>query len=223
MSTSATCLAYHMGLGRHNCLWCLITSEQLKIPLTTRGAKPPRTLQSIKDDYARFLSNGGVHARAKEYNNAMAPHFLVRSVHQACILHSESFIDFFRCWRMSVISWTFSWQLFQHQIPEFHKSSHRSLDQVGSHGDTPYYRSSVCQQETQVAVDLGTSAPELKNVVTLCNSVSQLAEARCPQLVAPAEFVSKTFTKVFTLFAACHKVYDSKNRLEESDLDALGE
>lgn len=67
------------------------------------------------------------------------------------------------------------------------------------------------------------SVPELPNVTTLCNSIPELAKARCPQLVAQAEFVSKTFSKAFTLFAACHKVYDSSKHLDESDLCALGE
>lgn len=68
--------------GRHNCLWCLITSEELKIPIATRGAKPPRTLQGIKDDYARFLANGGIHTKVKEFNNAMAPHFFDIEIQQ---------------------------------------------------------------------------------------------------------------------------------------------
>lgn len=65
----------HTSIGRHNCLWCLITSEHLKIPLATRGARPPRTLEGIKKDHDRFLANGAIHTKAKEFNNAMAPHF----------------------------------------------------------------------------------------------------------------------------------------------------
>ena len=52
-------------IGKHNC------SNDLKIPLDTRGRQTPRTLSSIKADYTKFAEAGGNLRLAKEYNNAI--------------------------------------------------------------------------------------------------------------------------------------------------------
>lgn len=58
--------------GRHNCLWCLITSNQLKIPLAQRGRMAERNLGLLHDDHQRFLSEvGGDLSKAKHYNNVI--------------------------------------------------------------------------------------------------------------------------------------------------------
>ena len=75
------------SIGRHNCLWCQIRADELKTPLATRGSSAPRTLQTIKEDYARFLADGGIHSRAKEYNNVMAPHFFDIELDQVVKYH----------------------------------------------------------------------------------------------------------------------------------------
>ena len=58
--------------GRHNCLWCHITSANLSKHLVKRGYLQPRSVQTLKDDYPRFtsLSHGDLKA-AKFYNNVI--------------------------------------------------------------------------------------------------------------------------------------------------------
>lgn len=57
---------------------------------------------------------------------------------------------------------------------------------------------------------------------TLCESISQLAEQRCPELTPKAEHVCMTFKKVFALFGHCHSAYDSSKALTNIEIDALG-
>ncbi|XP_031571713.1 uncharacterized protein LOC116305874 [Actinia tenebrosa] len=40
--------------GKHFCLWCLITQDEVSIPLSERGLKSSRTLQGIIDDNSKF-------------------------------------------------------------------------------------------------------------------------------------------------------------------------
>ena len=60
-----------MQPGRHPCIWCLIKSANMKIPLSSRGAATKRTVQGIKDDHQRFLAAGGDITIAKEFNNCI--------------------------------------------------------------------------------------------------------------------------------------------------------
>ena len=61
----------HVHVGRHCCIWCEISSEQLKIPLERRGSIQARTLESLKRDYERFVQNGANVKNAKLYNNVI--------------------------------------------------------------------------------------------------------------------------------------------------------
>ena len=58
--------------GRHNCLWCLIPSSSLKVPLAVRGRFKARSLDSLKSGHKEFLSAGGGDIRkAKLFNNVI--------------------------------------------------------------------------------------------------------------------------------------------------------
>lgn len=62
--------------GRHCCLFCTITADQLKIPPALRDCVPQtRTLKSLKEDYDRFIASGGDVKHAKHYNNVICPFF----------------------------------------------------------------------------------------------------------------------------------------------------
>ena len=61
--------------GRHNCLWCLITSSRLKEPLAQRGRLPERSLDSLTSDHSKFVSSGGDIRNAKSYNNVIENYF----------------------------------------------------------------------------------------------------------------------------------------------------
>lgn len=49
------------------------------------------------------------------------------------------------------------------------------------------------------------------------------AEKFSPNLIQAAEDISRKFTKTFTLFASCHNIYNSGQRLSEEDIGSLGE
>ena len=59
--------------GRHCCLWCHITSADLKKPLSVRGKCSERSLATLQQDHNNFMANGGDIAKAKLFNNAIAP------------------------------------------------------------------------------------------------------------------------------------------------------
>ncbi len=56
-------------IGRHNCLWCLVTSEQLRSP----PANIPS--DSIIQDHQRFLAAGGKLKNVKHFNNCVREPF----------------------------------------------------------------------------------------------------------------------------------------------------
>ena len=61
------------GIGRHCCLYCTITHEQMRTPLRERSRSPKRTLQSLNADYNRFCSLGrGDIKNAKHFNNVIS-------------------------------------------------------------------------------------------------------------------------------------------------------
>lgn len=57
--------------GRHCCLWCHITQEEMVIPRESRGLQLPRTLDTLQSDLQRFRSAGPNLKVAKEYNNVI--------------------------------------------------------------------------------------------------------------------------------------------------------
>ena len=62
--------------GRHCCLWCLATSEELKKPPESRPNVQLRDLDGIQSDHQRFMTEGhGDLRKAKLFNNAIQPHF----------------------------------------------------------------------------------------------------------------------------------------------------
>lgn len=53
-------------------MWCLIESEDLKIPLSVRGRAPKRDLENIHDDLQDFREKGGGQLKnAKLHNNVI--------------------------------------------------------------------------------------------------------------------------------------------------------
>lgn len=64
--------------GRHCCLYCTITSEQLKVkPGSRKGSVQSRTLDLLRADHARFMRDGGGDInKAKLYNNVICPFLL---------------------------------------------------------------------------------------------------------------------------------------------------
>ena len=61
----------HTTVGRHCCLWCEIASDQLKVPLATRGYSRSRTLQSLEHDFHEFSLGGSNIKNAKSHNNVI--------------------------------------------------------------------------------------------------------------------------------------------------------
>lgn len=128
---STTQLYSYIHPGRHCCLWCLITLDQLILPPDVRGAVQFRTVQSICDDHRRFEQAGSVLKNVKHYNNCLNPPFFsnfpLSQVTSVCTVKSTTQIiildpyrcalpgytlpwvsssAFLSCWRMIAICWT---------------------------------------------------------------------------------------------------------------------
>ena len=59
--------------GRHCCLYCEVSSEEMKKPLNQRRRSPSRTLDSLQRDYLQFSNQGGGNLKnAKHHNNVIA-------------------------------------------------------------------------------------------------------------------------------------------------------
>ena len=80
-------LGYMYGLSgssaRHSCLWCVSTSEENQLP--PRSDMQPRTLETIKADFERFVMDGRNVKNAKFFNNVIDEVFFDIPVSQACI------------------------------------------------------------------------------------------------------------------------------------------
>ena len=61
----------HVTIGKCLCLFCLITSEQIRSPDASRRRYPLRSLESMAGDYQRFLKSGGNYKHAKRYSNCI--------------------------------------------------------------------------------------------------------------------------------------------------------
>ena len=61
----------HVLVGRHCCLWCEISTENLKVLLNRRGLSQLRSLESLDRDYERFMQAEGNIKTAKLYNNVI--------------------------------------------------------------------------------------------------------------------------------------------------------
>lgn len=67
-----------LHIGRHCCLWCNITYDQLKIDQETRKSShsiAPRSLASLDQKYSEFVLNGSNLKRAKFYDNVIGKAF----------------------------------------------------------------------------------------------------------------------------------------------------
>ena len=69
------CIMYMGILGRHPCLWCNITSEQMKLPREERPAVSPRTLDSLQADLLFQTAGQGNLKQAKNFNNVIGQYF----------------------------------------------------------------------------------------------------------------------------------------------------
>ena len=103
---SYTCTFTHVYFtkGRHCCLWCHIQYDQLKDPPLVRGPVHLRTVDTIRNDHQRFLSDGGNLKRAKFFNNAINLPFFpsipleqVRNLKHTCKYKHHLLYPYYRC------------------------------------------------------------------------------------------------------------------------------
>ena len=74
---------FNQKLGRHCCLWCNITSDELKIGRATRQQCTTEcTLQSLSDKHQNFIADGGNLKRAKFFENVIGEAFFDVPLHQ---------------------------------------------------------------------------------------------------------------------------------------------
>ena len=62
-------------IGRHNCLWCEVRSNELKIPLSIHDPSTQRSLQTLQVDYTGFVAAGGNIRQVKDHHNVIHPYF----------------------------------------------------------------------------------------------------------------------------------------------------
>ena len=59
----------YLNIGKQPCLWCLMTLEDLERSCSLRGPFPAWTVESMYDDYRRFIASGGDIKKVKIFNN----------------------------------------------------------------------------------------------------------------------------------------------------------
>ena len=64
-------ISYIFQVGIIACLWCLIQSSSLKVPLAVRGRSTERSLVSLHSDHEKFVSGGSDPKKAKFFNNVI--------------------------------------------------------------------------------------------------------------------------------------------------------
>ena len=65
----------YLHTGKHCCLWCNISTDEMAQPLLDRGRSQPRTLEGLQADYNSFQAGGGCLRNTKLHHNVIAPHF----------------------------------------------------------------------------------------------------------------------------------------------------
>lgn len=57
--------------GRHCCLFCTVTSQEMQLPIEQQNNKQVRTLESLNFDLENFQREGGDVKKAKFFNNVI--------------------------------------------------------------------------------------------------------------------------------------------------------
>lgn len=60
-----------MLTGIHPCYKCTITNKDLQLPPDQRDKAPARTLESMTDDYKKFMAAGAILKNAQQFNNVI--------------------------------------------------------------------------------------------------------------------------------------------------------
>ncbi|XP_065667077.1 uncharacterized protein LOC136087630 isoform X2 [Hydra vulgaris] len=58
--------------GKHCCLFCYATTNEMKVCKKERTGIESRTLENLQADFERFMKDGGIKKKAKFYNNVIA-------------------------------------------------------------------------------------------------------------------------------------------------------
>ncbi|MDA8003197.1 MAG: hypothetical protein MPL62_18080, partial [Alphaproteobacteria bacterium] len=66
---------FSLCTGRHCCLWCTITSQEMKIPLAVRETPAARTIHTLERDFHQFTAAGSMLKNAKFFYNVIQPYF----------------------------------------------------------------------------------------------------------------------------------------------------
>ena len=98
-------LTLHLHLGRHCCLWCHITQQELAVPRDIRGLKSCRTLATLHSDWQGFKQAGANLKHAKDYNNVIARPFFEIPLHQ--VMHALAVHSHSRCFRTCIACHSF--------------------------------------------------------------------------------------------------------------------
>ena len=82
---SCIIIVKHVTVGSHFSLWCLIRSDQLKVPPAVWDPAQPGITNSMLVDHVRYLAAGGNMKNAKAFNNCISkPFFPELDLSQVC-------------------------------------------------------------------------------------------------------------------------------------------
>ena len=62
-------------IGRHSCLWCLITSTEMNTPKSNRQSSQKRTFENLQQHLNDYRSNGSNPKTAKHYFNVIEEYY----------------------------------------------------------------------------------------------------------------------------------------------------
>ncbi|KAL5496438.1 hypothetical protein EMCRGX_G012721 [Ephydatia muelleri] len=71
--------------GKQPCLWCLVTIDDLERNCSLRGPFPVRTVESMCNDYKRFIASGGNIKKVKYFNNCKGEPLFPIPLNQVCL------------------------------------------------------------------------------------------------------------------------------------------
>lgn len=91
----AICNIRHLQYpGRHCCLWCLISQDQLKVAPDIRGPVQLRTIQGICSDHKRFEEAGSILKNVKKFHNCLNPPFFSNfPLSQVCTIDNMNYYN----------------------------------------------------------------------------------------------------------------------------------
>lgn len=79
------CTVLLFQIGRHCCLWCHATKQQMQQSTVASESSEPRTLGTLQRDLAAFRQNGSRPDKSKHFNNVIEEPIFSIPLDQVCL------------------------------------------------------------------------------------------------------------------------------------------